>query len=240
VPDALAELAEWIRPGLEACRDGGRPCVVAITGSVAVGKSTIATTVGERLAATDAAPRVDVVSTDGFLFPNRILEARGQWVHKGFPETYDRAALLAFLVEVKAGTRDVRVPRYSHDDYDVTGDYELAVGDVVILEGLHLVGLSDDIDFAVYVDASEADIERWFLERFHHLTAGGHSFYRQFASFTDEQLDEFARDVWVGVNAVNLHEYILPTRELADAVLEKASDHSVRHARRPRDSMRPT
>jgi type I pantothenate kinase len=237
VTDALAELSDWLRPGIDACRARGRPCVVAITGSVAVGKSTIATSVGHALGETDGAPRVVVVSTDGFLFPNRVLEERGQWMHKGFPETYDRDALLAFLAALKAGTREIRVPLYSHDDYDVTGDYELALGDVVVLEGLHLVGLSRDIDFAVYVDADEADIERWFLERFRRLTSSGHTFYRQFASFTDAQLDQFARTVWMDINAVNLHEYILPTRDHADAVLEKASDHSVRRAWRPRDTM---
>jgi type I pantothenate kinase len=239
VPDALDDLYAWLEPGLDASRSAARPCVVAITGSVAVGKSTIAQSVREALSTLTGATRVDVVSTDGFLFPNRVLEQRGDWMRKGFPETYDRDALLAFLDAVKSRARNVRVPLYSHDDYDVVGDYELVVGDVVVLEGLHLVQLSADIDFAVYVDADERDIEQWFLDRFRRLTESGHAFYRQFAGLSDTQLDAFARNVWTEVNAVNLHEHILPTRPYADAVLEKASDHSVRRAWRPRESMQP-
>jgi type I pantothenate kinase len=239
VPDALDDLYAWLEPGIQASRSAARPCVVAITGSVAVGKSTIAQSIRGALSMLTGAPRVDVVSTDGFLFPNRVLEERGEWMRKGFPETYDRDALLAFLRALKAGAGEVRVPLYSHDAYDVVGDYELAVGDVVVLEGLHLVRLSADIDFAVYVDAEERDIEQWFLDRFRRLVVSGHAFYRQFAGFSDEQLDAFARNVWTDVNAVNLHEHILPTRPYADAVLEKASDHSVRRAWRPRDSMNP-
>jgi type I pantothenate kinase len=237
VPDALDELYAWLEPGIAASRSAARPCVIAITGSVAVGKSTIAGSVRDALSAFAGTPQVDVVSTDGFLFPNRVLAGRGDWMRKGFPETYDRDALLAFLAALKSGTGELRVPLYSHDDYDVVGEYELTVGNVVVLEGLHLVRLSADIDFAVYVDADERDIEQWFLDRFRWLAASGHAFYRQFAGLSGEQLEALARDVWTDVNAVNLHEHILPTRPYADAVLEKASDHSVRRTWRPRDSM---
>jgi len=176
----------------------------------------------------DDALRVEVVSSDGFLLPNRVIDARGLTMRKGFPETYDRAALLAFLQQIKSGAPDVQVPLYSHETYDVLDEHDvLGPDDVVILEGLHLVALSDAIDFSVYIDADEADIEKWFVERFFHLRTSN-AFYRQFAGLSDDAAAAFARDVWSSINGVNLRENILPSRDHADAVLEKDHDHTVR------------
>ncbi len=211
---------------------------MVVTGSVAVGKSAIAQLLSESLSGTSEGARVEVVSSDGFLFPNRVLDARGLAMRKGFPESYDRDALLAFLHAVKARERGIRVPVYSHEEYDVLDEYQVVdVGDVVIVEGLHLLELSDAIDVGIYVDAAEADIEQWFVDRFLRLRSSGDSFYRQFSGFSDDEASAFARQVWAGINGVNLRECILPTRELADIVIEKGPDHSMRRLRLPRGNM---
>ena len=208
------------------------PYVVAVTGSVAVGKSATAQLLQGTLSGAPDGARVEIVSSDGFLFPNRVLDARGLTMRKGFPDSYDRHALLAFLAAVKSGEPGLRVPVYSHEDYDVLDELRaLDPADVVIVEGLHLLGLSDSIDLGIYVDAEEADIERWFVDRFLMLRNSGHSFYQQFSGLSDEQASAFARQVWDAINGVNLVEYILPTRELADVVIEKGPDHSMRRIR---------
>jgi len=231
VTDAYGELRALLEPGIEQCRDQQIPYVVAITGSVAVGKSTTAEQLRDSLASSPGGARGEVVSSDGFLFPNRVLDAGGLSMRKGFPESYDRAALLEFLGALKSGESDLQVPVYSHEEYDVLSERRaLAPSDVVVLEGLHLVRLSESIDFVVYIDADERDIVRWFVERFVALRST-HAFYQQFASLSDEEATAFARQVWDAINGVNLHEYILPTREEADAVLEKGPDHAVRRLR---------
>jgi type I pantothenate kinase len=213
------------------------PYVVAITGSVAVGKSTTAELLRDALASPPAGVAGEVVSSDGFLYPNRVLDARGLSMRKGFPESYDRAALLGFLAELKSGVTAIEVPVYSHEEYDVLDERRaLASSDVVFLEGLHLVDLSDAIDFVLYIDADEGDIVRWFVERFVALRST-HAFYQQFADLSDEEATAFARQVWDSINGVNLHDYILPTREHADAVLEKGPDHAVRRLRVLRGKM---
>lgn len=228
VEDPLAQLTQLLVPGIEACRAQQQAYVVAITGSVAVGKSTIASTIAANVRAELGGLRVSVVSSDGFLLPNRVLDARGLAMRKGFPESYDREALLHFLAAVKAGDPDARVPRYSHEEYDVSDEYDIVTMiDVVVIEGLHLVQLSDAIDFTVFVDAPERDIEQWYVERFLHLRQS-HAFYRQFASWSDDETTAFARQVWSSINGVNLHDYILPARRYADAILEKGADHSLR------------
>jgi len=227
VGDPLYELAELVAPGIAQCRGQQVPYILAITGSVAVGKSTIALRLRDAIRADDDALRVEVVSSDGFLLPNRVIDARGLTMRKGFPETYDRDALLAFLQRLKSGVRDVQVPLYSHETYDVLDEHSvLGTDDVVIVEGLHLVALSDAIDFTLYVDADEGDIEQWFVERFFHLRTSN-AFYRQFAGLSDDEAAAFARDVWSSINGVNLEENILPSREHADAVLVKDHDHTV-------------
>jgi type I pantothenate kinase len=238
--DPLDELQILLRAGVDRCRSEQVPYVVAVTGSVAVGKSATAQVLRESLSQDPDGARVEIVSSDGFLFPNRVLDAQGLTMRKGFPESYDRDALLAFLTAVKAGDRDLRVPVYSHEDYDVLDEFQvLDTADVVIVEGLHLLALSDAIDVGIYVDAAEADIEQWFVDRFLGLRSSGHSFYRQFAGFSDDQAASFARQVWESINRVNLLECILPTREFADVVIEKGPDHSVRRIRRPRENMTP-
>jgi type I pantothenate kinase len=237
--DPLVELQTLLRPGVDRCRAAQVPYVVAVTGSVAVGKSATAELLRETLSGEADGARVEIVSSDGFLYPNRVLDARGLAMRKGFPESYDRDALLAFLAAVKAGERGVGVPVYSHEDYDVLDEFHvLDAADVVIVEGLHLLDLSDAIDVGIYVDADEADIEQWFVDRFLMLRSSGHSFYRQFSGFSDDQAIAFARQVWDAINRVNLLEYILPTRELADVVIEKGPDHSMRRIRVPRGNMR--
>jgi len=225
--DPLNELAELVAPRIAQCRAQQVPYILAVTGSVAVGKSTTALLLRDAVRTEDDSPRVEVVSSDGFLLPNRVLDARGLTMRKGFPETYDRAALLAFLQQVKSGARDVRVPLYSHETYDVLEEHDvLGADDVVILEGLHLVALSDAIDFTVYIDADESDIEQWFVDRFLHLRTSN-AFYRQFAGLSDDEAAAFAREVWSSINGVNLREYILPSRDHADALLVKDHDHTI-------------
>jgi type I pantothenate kinase len=231
VTDAFSELRALLEPGIAQCRERRVPYVVAITGSVAVGKSTTAEQLRDVLSSPPSDAQSEVVSSDGFLFPNRVLDAEGLTMRKGFPESYDRAALLAFLRALKSGEGGLQVPVYSHEEYDVISERRaLASSDVVVLEGLHLVHLSESIDFVLYIDADERDIVRWFVERFVALRST-HAFYQQFASLSDEEATVFARQVWDSINGVNLHEYILPTREDADAVLEKGPDHAVRRLR---------
>jgi type I pantothenate kinase len=229
--EAYEELRALFGPGIARCREARVPYVVAITGSVAVGKSTTAEQLRDALGSPPDASIGEIVSSDGFLYPNRVLDERGLSMRKGFPESYDRASLLAFLAALKAGQADLEVPVYSHEEYDVmAARRRLARSDVVLLEGLHLVHLSEAIDFVLYIDADEHDIVRWFVERFVALRSS-HAFYQQFASLSDAEATAFAEQVWDSINGINLHEYILPTREEADAVLEKGPDHAVRRLR---------
>src|SRR3954447_7507850 len=223
------------------------PFVIAVAGSVAGGKSTTARLLQTLLAATREAPRVDLVTTDGFLLPNAVLESRGILGRKGFPESYDRRALLRFLADVKSGKPEVSAPLYSHLSYDVLPGERQVVDspDVLVLEGLNVlqagsrpdgqvpeVSLSDFFDFSVYVDASEQDISRWYVERFLALRRTAFSdtgaYFHRFAELTDEEATEIALGIWAAVNEPNLRLNIAPTRSRARLVLQKAADHSVR------------
>ena len=222
-----------------------RPYIIGLAGSVAVGKSTTARILQALLARWPAHPRVELVTTDGFLYPNRELEARGLTERKGFPESYDTAALVAFLSALKRGEPEVSAPVYSHVRYDILEGEEqvLHSPDVVIVEGLNVLQtsrgvsrhVSDFFDFTIYVDAEEPDIEQWFVDRFFMLRAtvfaDPESFFHAYASMDEQQAAAFARMVWSTINGVNLREEILPTRARARLVLEKGPDHRVRRVR---------
>jgi type I pantothenate kinase len=229
VIDASALLTDLART---RNRDDGTPVVVGIAGAVASGKSTLAASLAQ--CAVAAGTHTDVVSTDGFLFSNSELVERGLFARKGFPESYDVESLRAFVDVVHSGAPEVTVPRYSHLTYDVLAGEPLALGDdtVIVVEGVNTLGaLGDRLDLAVYLHAEEADLERWFVERFLELcdeaTTDEASFYRQFVGMEPSEIDALAHQVWQSVNLVNLRECIAPTRAFADCVVVKGPDHAV-------------
>ncbi|MET1051094.1 MAG: type I pantothenate kinase [Mycetocola sp.] len=218
------------------------PFVIGVAGSVAVGKSTVARLLRELMSRWPDTPRVELITTDGFLYPNAELKRRGIMDRKGFPESYDRRALLRFVSEVKSGAGEVRAPFYSHLKYDIVPDAQVVVRrpDVLIVEGLNVLQpagngnrltVSDLFDFSVYVDARTSDIASWYEERFMALQRGAftnpNSFFNVYASFTEEEAREKARFYWREVNEPNLRENIRPTRARAKLVLRKAADHTV-------------
>ncbi|HVB77354.1 MAG TPA: type I pantothenate kinase [Candidatus Nitrosotalea sp.] len=225
------------------------PYVIGIAGSVAVGKSTVARILQALLSRWPTTPRVERVGTDSFLFPNRELERRGLMQRKGFPESYDIRRLLEFVAEIKSGRPKVAAPIYSHLAYDILEGQSqvLRDADVVILEGLNVLQanprgersrqafVSDYFDFSIYVDAAEADIERWFLERFMTLRQTAflepESYFQRYSEIDEGEALEFARGVWARINGRNLAENILQTRDRARLVLAKGPDHSVRRVR---------
>ncbi|BDZ63846.1 type I pantothenate kinase [Agromyces mangrovi Wang et al. 2018] len=218
------------------------PFVIGVAGSVAVGKSTIARLLRELLSRWEHTPRVELVTTDGFLLPNAELERRGLMSRKGFPESYDRRALLRFVSDVKAGAPEVRAPFYSHLSYDIVPDAQITVRqpDVLIVEGLnvlqppapgHRLAVSDLFDFTIYVDARTQDIARWYEERFLRLQRGAftnpNSYFHRYAELTEEQARARAREIWSSINEPNLEQNVRPTRSRASLVLRKDSDHAV-------------
>jgi type I pantothenate kinase len=218
------------------------PFVIGVGGSVAVGKSTTARLLRELLSRWEDTPRVELVTTDGFLYPNAELERRGLMDRKGFPESYDRRALLRFVSQVKSGAPEVRAPFYSHLRYDIQPDAEVVVRtpDILIVEGLnvlqppsreHPLAVSDLFDFSLYVDARTSDIATWYEERFLKLQRGAFadpaSFFHRFASLSPEEARATARDVWNRINGPNLAANVLPTRSRATLVLRKDSRHKV-------------
>jgi len=223
-------------------RTSSTPFVIGIAGSVAVGKSTVARLLRELLARWDDTPRVELVTTDGFLRPNAELERRGIMDRKGFPESYDRRALLRFVTQVKSGVAEVRSPFYSHLHYDIVPDAEIVVRqpDVLIVEGLnvlqpaapgHRLAVSDLFDFTIYVDARTSDIATWYEERFLSLQRGAfanpRSYFHRFASLSEDEARARARGIWTAINEPNLEQNILPTKARASLVLRKSADHAV-------------
>ena len=221
------------------------PFIIGLAGSVAVGKSTTARILQALLSRWPSHPSVDLVTTDGFLFPNAVLESRGLMKRKGFPESYDRLRLVRFLADVKAGMPEVHAPVYSHQRYDIVPGQVQAVRqpDIVIVEGLNVLQApphqrdenqlfaSDFFDFSIYVDAAERDIEQWYVARFLRLVETvfqePDSYFHRYASLDEQQARETAARIWAEINAPNLRENISPTRMRAHLILSKGPSHVV-------------
>jgi type I pantothenate kinase len=219
------------------------PFIIAVAGSVAVGKSTVSRLLMELMKRWDGIPNVELITTDGFLYPNAELEKRGLMNRKGFPESYDRKRLLQFVADVKSGKEEVSAPVYSHLSYDILeGEHKVINSpDVLIVEGLNVlqppaigqeVALSDYFDFSIYIDAEPADIEQWYLERFKALwetafTNPASYFHALTKELSEEQAMQRAIGFWNEINLVNLKENIEPTRSRAKLVMQKGKQHRV-------------
>ena len=221
------------------------PYVIGVAGSVAVGKSTTSRVLQALLSGWPSHPQVDLITTDGFLLPQRVLEARGLARRKGFPESYDIRRLLRFMADLKSGVAEVSAPTYSHLAYDVVpGEMQVVrQPDIVIVEGLNVLQtggraamfVSDFFDFSIYVDAQESDIEQWYVERFLALRQtvfqNPSSYFHRYAALTPDEAVATARRIWETTNLVNLRDNVLPTRERAHLILEKGRDHAVRRVK---------
>ena len=227
--------------------DAKVPFIIGIGGSVAVGKSTTARVLRQLLQRWPSAPKVDLVTTDGFLFPNAVLKAEGRMERKGFPESYDVATLLAFLTDIKAGKPRVSAPVYSHLTYDIVEGETIAVDrpDILILEGLNVLQprdlpkdgkavpfVSDFFDFSIFLDADEDSLRRWYIDRFMRLKEtrfrDPQSYFHSYARLSDGEAESIAAGLWERINLVNLRENILPTRPRADLILTKSPDHAIK------------
>jgi type I pantothenate kinase len=226
--------------------DSKVPYIIGVAGSVAVGKSTTARVLKALFARWPNTPRVDLVTTDGFLYPNAVLEREGLMERKGFPESYDLPALLRFLNEVKAGRHPVRAPIYSHLVYDVKPNEWVTVDqpDILIVEGLNVLQtgrppkdgkaipyVSDFFDFSIYLDADDDVLLRWYVDRFLALRGTAfsdpQSYFHRYSKLSDDDAVKTASAIWSRINLVNLHENILPTRQRADLILTKSGSHLI-------------
>jgi type I pantothenate kinase len=232
--------------GFLGIADAKVPYIIGVAGSVAVGKSTTARVLQALLARWPNVPKVDLVTTDGFLYPNAILERENLMEKKGFPESYDLPALLRFLSDLKAGRRPARAPVYSHLTYDVTPNHWIEIDrpDILIVEGLNVLQtgrlptdgkaipfVSDFFDFSVYLDATEDVLQGWYVERFLALRETAFrdpkSYFHRYSRLSDTEAARMATSIWTRINLVNLHANILPTRQRADLILKKGVSHRV-------------
>lgn len=226
------------------------PFVIGVAGSVAVGKSTVSRVLQELLRRAPGQPKVDLITTDGFLYPNAELLSRGLLERKGFPESYNRRALLEFVMAVKSGQRQVLAPVYSHMVYDIVPDERIVVEspDILIMEGLNVLqparaetdgnaglAVSDFFDFSVFVDADEAHIKEWFLHRFMELRRTAftdeRSYFKQYTLLSDDEAVAMGSHVWETINGPNLRQNVAPTRDRATAILKKGANHMVESIR---------
>ena len=223
--------------------DGKMPYIIGIAGSVAVGKSTTSRVLKALLSRWPNTPKVELITTDGFLHPNAILERERLMDKKGFPESYDGTALLRFLSDIKAGKRNVPAPVYSHLVYDVIPGESVVIDrpDILIVEGLNVLlpnkpgkdipFVSDFFDFSVYLDARNQDLERWYVSRFMRLRETAfrdpRSYFQKYSTLNDREAEKVARDIWRRINLKNLHDNILPTRARASLVLTKGENHRI-------------
>jgi type I pantothenate kinase len=222
------------------------PFIIGIAGSVAVGKSTTARVLKELLQRWPSSPKVDLVTTDGFLLPNEVLRRENLMDRKGFPDSYDVGALLRFLSGIKSGQRNVRAPLYSHLTYDVLAGEFVTIDrpDILIFEGINVLQtrelpkdgkavpfVSDFFDFSIYIDAEEELIHKWYIDRFMRLRETAfrdpHSFFHRYASLSKDAALAIAESLWKNINLKNLHENIQPTRPRADLILRKGADHLI-------------
>ncbi len=222
------------------------PFIIGMAGSVAVGKSTTARVLKELLARWPSSPKVDLITTDGFLYPNEVLRRENLMERKGFPDSYDVGALLRFLSAIKSGQPDVRAPIYSHLTYDVMPGEFVTIDrpDILIFEGLNVLQprelptdgkfvpfVSDFFDFSIYIDAEEEQIHSWYIKRFMRLRETAfrnpQSFFHRYAALSESAARSIAEGLWANINLKNLRENILPTRPRADLILRKGEDHLV-------------
>ncbi|MEJ8305536.1 type I pantothenate kinase [Saccharibacillus sacchari] len=236
--------AQYLREVTSAflgCEPVNKPFIIGIAGSVAVGKSTVARLLKTLLSRWEHHPKVDLVTTDGFLYPTRVLEEKGLMARKGFPESYDTKQLIDFLSKVRDGERNVQAPLYSHITYDVLPDQFEVIDnpDILIVEGINVlqvskrqpVFVSDYFDFSLYIDADAEDIRSWYIDRFLLLQQTAFreplSYFHRYADLNNEEAVQRASQIWESINLLNLNENILPTRQRADLILRKGRDHRI-------------